>query len=458
LIRIFNHYVPSRSLVFLGGEIATICASFTLAIFIRFGGDSAAVFGDAHSIWKIVFAALLALLCSHYMELYDLKWLSSPNEMYHRIFMLVGTLSVVLAVLTFAFPALVVGRNVFLVGICILSLTLISWRWAYGRLIFLPALRERVYLLGNGERAKRIMEAIRTRAELGMDVVGWAGESASENWTAASMGKVLQDLGHQRAIDRVIVALTDRRAVMPVNDLLELRMAGVQVEDGTSILEKISGQVEVDELHPSWMIFGDGFRLTSVHRFLRRIVSTLFALALSILTLPLIPIIMLLIRLTSPGPMLYRQKRVGLRGEIFNCYKFRTMRCDAEADSGPTWASDDDPRVTQAGKFLRRTRLDEIPQLWNVLRGDMAFVGPRPERPEFVAKLQRQIPYYSLRHMTRPGITGWAQINYGYGSSVEESKEKLRYDLYYIRNISVMLDLLIAFYTVRTVLIGRGAR
>jgi lipopolysaccharide/colanic/teichoic acid biosynthesis glycosyltransferase len=156
--------------------------------------------------------------------------------------------------------------------------------------------------------------------------------------------------------------------------------------------------------------------------------------------------------------LLYRQKRVGLRGQVFDCFKFRTMRSDAEADSGPTWASDDDPRITRIGKILRRSRLDEIPQIWNVLRGEMAFVGPRPERPEFVAKLNQEIPYYNVRHAARPGITGWAQINYGYGSSVEEAKEKLRFDLYYIRNVSTMLDLLIVFYTLRAVIIGRGVR
>jgi sugar transferase (PEP-CTERM system associated) len=458
LIRIFNRYVPSRTLVLLGGEVATICASFALAILIRYGRDSGSVFNDSHALWKILFVAVLAFLCSHYMELYDLRWLQTPSEMYPRICMLVGTLSLVLAAFTYIFPGLTVGRNVFLTGICILSLTWILWRWAYGQLVFIPALRERVYLLGNGERAKKIVEAIRTRGELGMDVVGWAGESGNGSMTSESMGNVLRELGNRRAVDRVIVALTDRRSLMPVNELLELRLSGVRIEDGTTLLEKISGQIEVDELHPSWLIFGEGFRLTPRHRFVRRITSTLLALIVTVLTLPLIPFIALLIKLSSAGPILYRQKRVGLRGAVYNCYKFRTMRADAEADSGPTWASDEDPRITRVGKFLRRTRLDEIPQLWNVLRGDMAFVGPRPERPEFVSQLNQKIPYYHLRHLTRPGITGWAQINYGYGSSVEESKEKLRYDLYYVHNVSVMLDLMIVFYTVRAVLMGRGVR
>jgi exopolysaccharide biosynthesis polyprenyl glycosylphosphotransferase len=245
---------------------------------------------------------------------------------------------------------------------------------------------------------------------------------------------------------------------MPVAALLDLKLHGIRIEDGTSLLEKMSGKVEVEELNPSWIIFGEGFNLGGIYKYIRKVVSVLLASVLTVLTLPLVPFICVLIAISSPGPCLYKQKRVGLRGRMFDCYKFRTMRQDAEADTGPMWASDDDPRITRIGQFLRRTRLDEIPQLWNVLRGDMAFVGPRPERPEFVEKLSAQIQFYNLRHAVRPGLTGWAQIKYGYGSSVEESKEKLRYDLYYVRNASVMLDLLIVFYTIRAVIIGRGVR
>jgi len=234
-------------------------------------------------------------------------------------------------------------------------------------------------------------------------------------------------------------------------------MHGVRIDDGTSLCEQIFGQIEVDELHPSWLIFGDGFRPSRSYQIIQQALSVIVALILSVLTLPLIPIIAILIKISSAGPVLYRQKRVGLRGRTFYCCKFRTMRSDAEADSGPTWACDDDPRITKVGKFLRATRLDEIPQLWNVLRGDMEFVGPRPERPEFVEMLNREIPYYQLRHTVPPGITGWAQVCYKYGNTVEDSKEKLRYDLYYIKNASLGLDLMIIFQTIKTVVLGRGA-
>lgn len=429
-----------------------------LAILICFRGASADVLRDSHSLWILGCVTFLALLCSHYLDLYDLRRLANPGEMYSRILILVGTLSLVLAVLTYVDPNFLLGKNVLLTGVCILALTWSVWRWAYGRMILYPSLRERVFLLGDGERAKRIVDAIRTRGELGMDVIGWVREEGSGAISRDSLGQVLRQMADAGAVDRVIVALADRRTTLPVDDLLELRLVGVRVDDGTSLLEKVSGQIEVDELNPSWIIFGDGFHLNSWQRGARRALSIGLALVLTILTLPMIPLIAFLIKLSSSGPVLYRQKRVGMRGIVFDCYKFRTMRRDAEADSGPTWASDDDPRITKVGRILRRTRLDEIPQLWNVLRGDMAFVGPRPERPEFVEKLSHAIRYYNLRHVARPGITGWAQINYGYGSSVEEAKEKLRYDLYYIRNGSTMLDLLIVFYTVRAVIVGRGVR
>lgn len=458
MIRVFNLYIPTRTLVLLAGEVAIICASFAAAILIRFGEDSSLVFNYEHGILKITLVTALTLLCSHFMEMYDLRRLRAPGETYFRILTLVGGLSFLLAGITYFFPQLLVGREVFLTGLCILSLTWISWRWAYDRLIRLPALRERIYLLGNGPRASRLVEALRTRGELGMDVVGWAGETGIEAMTREALSTNLLEMSRAREVDRVIVALSDRRGTMPVGELLDLRLRGVRVEDGTAMLEKFYGLIEIDELYPSWLIFGEGFRRSFLNRAMRRAISTLFSLTLLLIALPLIPLIILLVRISSPGPILYRQKRVGLNGVVFDCYKFRTMRADAEADSGATWASDEDPRITKIGHYLRKMRLDEIPQLWNVLKGDMGLVGPRPERPEFVNRLATEIPYYGMRHLIRPGITGWAQINFGYGASVEDAKEKLRYDLYYIKNGSLAIDLLIIFRTIRTVLLRRGAR
>jgi sugar transferase (PEP-CTERM system associated) len=457
VIRVFNLYVPTRVVVLLVGEIGTICTSFALAIVIRFGGNSTTVFYERYAFWKILAVAVLALLCSHYMELHDLTRLKSPGETYSRILVLLGIISFVLAGLIYFFPSISIGRGVFLIGICILTLNWSLWRWAYGHLIAIPSMREPVFLLGHGDQAKRIAEAIRARTELGMDVVGWAAEGGPDALTRESLGGILLETARKGSVKRVIVALDERRSRMPVEQLLDLRMQGVRIEDGTTILEKISGQIEVDALHPSWLIFGEGFRLKPKHWLVRDSVSTVLAVSLCIITLPIIPLVALLIKLTSSGPILYRQKRVGFRNRVFECYKFRTMRADAEADSGPTWACDDDPRITKVGKFLRSTRLDEIPQLWNVLRGDMEFVGPRPERPEFIERLSQGIPYYRLRHAVRPGITGWAQVRYHYGNSVGDAKEKLKYDLFYIKNMSLGLDFWIIFETIKTVLFREGA-
>jgi sugar transferase (PEP-CTERM system associated) len=458
VIRLFNLYIPTRSLLLLLGEVAAVCMCFSLAILVMFRGQSSAVLVNQYSSWRIVVLAGLALLCSHLTEAYDARRSARMQEIYAKLLMLVGLLSLLLGVMVYLIPNLSVGRKSLVVGVCFLPVGYMLWWWVYQRVVSHPALRERVYLIGDGERARRIAEAIRTRRELGMDIVGWAGTTLSKRLAGQSLKAIVKDLETNRSIDRVIIALNDRRSVMPVEELLELRLHGIRIEDGTSLIEQISGQIEVEELRPSWMIFGDGFRFDSRARFFRRIVSVLLALTLSLLTLPLVPFIALFIWLGSKGPVLYKQRRTGLRGQTFMCLKFRTMRQDAEAHSGPMWAKDDDPRITKFGKFLRRSRLDEIPQLWNVIKGDMAFVGPRPERPEFVEKLNQEIPYYNVRHVARPGMTGWAQINYGYGSSVEEAKEKLRYDLYYIRNTSVLLDLIIVFRTFRAVIIGRGVR
>jgi sugar transferase (PEP-CTERM system associated) len=454
MIRIFNLYVPTRKVLLVMGQIAMTCAAFALAVGLRSGHSSGMVLSE-HWLWKILTVAIVALLCSHFLDLYDWHRLANPAEIYYRIFSLIGILSLLLAALTYRFPQILVGRNVLSTGLVFLAFSWILWHWIFGRLSALPILRERIYLLGDGHRARRIIDSIRNRPELGMDIIGWEGEKVA----GASPGDFLSRIylpGRRSPVDRVIVALKDRRAAMPVKELLELRMSGIRIEDGTSLLEKLSGQIEVDELHPSWLIFGDGFRLTQPYSFFQTIFPTIVALILSVLTLPLIPFVVVLIKLSSPGPVLYRQKRVGLRGKLFNCYKFRTMKVNAEADSGPTWATDDDPRITTVGRILRRTRIDEIPQLWNVLRGDMEFVGPRPERPEFVEWLNSEIPYYRLRHSVPPGITGWAQVCYKYGNTVQDAKEKLRYDLYYIKNRSIGLDFMIVLQTIKTVLLGQG--
>ncbi|MFY9648084.1 MAG: TIGR03013 family XrtA/PEP-CTERM system glycosyltransferase, partial [Terriglobales bacterium] len=289
------------------------------------------------------------------------------------------------------------------------------------------------------------------------EIASWTGKLEGEVTRESVAAHLMEEVKKQK-VHRVIVAMPDRRGTIPMKELLELRMQGVKIEEATSWLERISGKIEIENLNPSWLVFNDGFRRSALFIFLRRLFSVVISLLGLILAAPLIPIIMLAIALDSKGPVFYTQTRMGKNGALFKVAKFRTMRHDAEAASGPQWAGNDDPRVTRVGKILRTSRLDEIPQLWCVLKGDMAFVGPRPERPEFIEMLSKEIPFYGVRHMVRPGVTGWAQIKYKYGSTIADAREKLQYDLFYIKNASIGLDLLIMFQTVKTVLLRRGAQ
>ena len=305
------------------------------------------------------------------------------------------------------------------------------------------------------------MRELESRPELGLRVVGHFLAERSEpacDPVESAACEELTRLVKVHRVNRIIVAMRDRRGKLPVELLLSLKSRGVLIQDGPDVYEAITGKVPIESLRLGWLLFSPGFHLSHFLLIYKRLASMLVSLVGLLLSLPLLPFIALAIKVTSAGPVLYRQKRVGRDGIVFDCYKFRTMRADAEADSGPTWAGDDDPRITRLGRLLRTSRLDEVPQLWNVLRGDMSLIGPRPERPEFVEWLSREIPFYHLRQSVRPGITGWAQVRYKYGSSVEDAKEKLRYDLFYIKNMSPGLDFIILFETTKTILLGRGAK
>ncbi len=458
MVRVFNVYYPIRTLVLVFGEIVIICASFILAAMIRLGQDSVLVLRYEDGLYKVLAVTAIALLCFYYFDLYDTQHVPSGGETFFRILAVLGMLSLVLAGIEYFLPEFLLGNGVFLLGLLILTLSLIGWRLLYRWLLSQSFLRERVYVLGSGERAERLVDALRKRPDLGLEVVGWAGAAGNGSLTREQLASQLASLREKEAVDRVIVAMSDGRGKMPVRELLDLRLCGVKIDDATGLLEKISGKIEVHELHPSWLIFSEGFRLNYFFLSLRRLISFAISLTGLVLCLPLVPFIAAAVKMSSPGQVFYRQKRVGLRGRVFTCYKFRTMRADAEVDTGATWALDGDPRITGVGRILRYLRLDEIPQMWNVLKGDMGFIGPRPERPEFVQQLTQQVPYYNLRHIVRPGITGWAQIRYKYGNTVEDARQKLQYDLFYIKNMSIGLDFWVFLHTIKVILLGRGAK
>ena len=458
MIRLFNVYYPVRSLVLLLGEALVIGLSFVLGT--MFTVESMLRLNNALFIergyLRILGLTGVVLLLSHGFDLYDSSKIEQKLDQAFRMLFVLGLVALVLGGVIDEVPDFLPGNNSAIFGVVILAVSLFCWRSAYGWLVCQPFFRERVYVLGTGDRAQRLVSGLR-RPGLGIEVVGWTGNIEGE-LTLEAVGDHLAGLAKERGVHRVIVAMPNRRGTIPVQQLLTLRLAGVKVEEATSWLEKLTGRIEVEQLYPSWFIFAEGFRFSTVNRILRRIVNFIAAFCGLVLALPVLPFVALAVKISSTGPVFYRQERVGRGSETFYCYKFRTMRQDAEADTGATWATDDDPRITRVGKYLRLLRLDEIPQLWCVLKGDMHFVGPRPERPEFVKWLSREIPYYNLRHVVRPGITGWAQVQYKYGNTLEDAREKLQYDLFYIKNASIGLDLLIMFHTVKIVLLGRGAR
>lgn len=457
MIRLFNVYYPVRTLVLLIGEALIVWTSFLLGAVYELREDSYLVLNYEGGYLKILGVTLLVLLCSHWLDLYDTARLQTKGELYFRLLMVPGVLAFVLAAIAYVRPNYLLGNGSSEVGLLILTVALFGWRLGFTWLVQLPILVERVYVLGDGERAQRVVQGLRQNPEIGVEIASWTGKMEGAV-TLEAVAAHLMEVVEKQKVHRVIVATPDRRGTVPMKELLELRMRGVKIEEATSWLEKISGKIEVENLNPSWLVFGQGFRRGNVFVVVRRVLSVVISLVGLILALPLFPFIMLAIYFDSKGPIFYTQTRVGKGGHNFKVVKFRTMRPDAEAATGPKWAGNHDPRITRIGKFLRTSRLDEIPQLWCVLKGDMAFVGPRPERPEFIEMLSKEIPYYGVRHMVRPGLTGWAQVRYKYGSTVADAREKLQYDLFYIKNASIGLDLLIMFQTVKTVLLRRGAQ
>ncbi|MGA7080211.1 MAG: TIGR03013 family XrtA/PEP-CTERM system glycosyltransferase [Terriglobales bacterium] len=457
MIRLFHVYYPIRTIVLLLGEALIVWTSFLVAAIVVLRQDTYLVLNYEGGYIKLFIFTAVVLLCSHWFDLYDTARLNTRGELYFRLLMVPGLLAFVMAGISYFHPELLLGGGSTPLGLLIVALALFGWRLGYGWLVQLPILVERVYVVGSGERAQRLVQGLRQNPEIGVEIASWTGklEGAVTRETVAAH---LMEVVKKQKVHRVIVAVPDRRGTTPMKELLELRMQGVKIEEATSWLEKISGKIEVESLYPSWLVFNEGFRRSAVFVLVRRMLSIVISLTGLLLALPLLPFIALAVRLDSAGPVFYTQTRVGKAGRQFKVVKFRTMRQDAESGTGAQWAANNDPRITRVGKFLRMSRLDEIPQLWCVLKGDMAFVGPRPERPEFIESLSKEIRFYGVRHMVRPGVTGWAQIKYKYGSTIDDAREKLQYDLYYIKHASIGLDLLIMFQTVKIVLLGRGAQ
>jgi sugar transferase (PEP-CTERM system associated) len=456
-MRVFNRHVSMRGLTVFGFETVLISGSILVA---------AAVHGSlphaTGALWKVVIVTALCELCFYYNDLYDLTRVHAKRELVVGVLQGIGAAAIALAAVSALLPSLLIGRGTFVTVMALLLVVVPIWRLAFDGLTSDPHLEERVLVVGSGQLARTVAQQIRQQHDFAYRVVGFVGEADTHSDAIAVAPVVgtlpeLPRIIRSHRIDRIVVSLPDRRGHLPLNELLQAKLAGVRVEDAATTYERITGRILVDDLKPSWLIFSDGFRASRLTRAIKRTFDLALAIVCLVLGAPLLLLTAIAVRLDSRGPIFYCQDRVGENGRVFTLCKFRSMRVDAEQGT-PVWAKDGDDRVTRVGRFLRKARLDELPQLWNVLRGDMSFVGPRPERPYFVEQLAAAIPFYMARHAVKPGVTGWAQVKYRYGASVEDGLEKLRYDLYYIKHQSWFFDFSILVDTVKVVVSGQGAQ
>jgi sugar transferase (PEP-CTERM system associated) len=444
-------------------EALVVLVSFLAAVLVRFEGDREAVLEYRGLVPKALLCVVVVILTLYYAEMYEYR-ARRRTELFLRLGQCMAVASVTLAVVFFAVPGLEVGRGIFGLfvllawgGLLLLRLVLL-WTWGT-----VAALGDRVLILGTGVSASKVAREMLKRSPVGYRVLGFLTEHEEEVGRVLVDPSVLGTLGDLPRLSEslgaslIVVAQEDRRKKLPVDLLLRCRMAGIRVVEAATLFEGLSGRIPLRDLRPSWLIFSGGFEKPRILSNVKRLGEAVSAAILLVLGAPFAGLVALAVRLSGPGPLIYLQSRVGLGGRQFELLKWRTMRADAESLSGPVWASvEDDPRITPVGRVLRRSRLDELPQLWNVLRGDMSFVGPRPERPHFVEKLRKVIPYYDERHGVRPGITGWAQVKFPYGSTLEDAEEKLEFDLYYVKNMSLLLDVAIVLETFKVMLLGRG--
>jgi sugar transferase (PEP-CTERM system associated) len=457
-MRVFNRYVSQRHVTVFTGELLVIFGSMTLVAHQYRPADDLL---SAASKGAVVTA--LCLLCLYYNDLYDLTVVRTSREIVIRLLQAVGTAFILIALLYMAMPSLVVADGAFVPSAAIFLTGMLAWRLGFNRIATLQSFGERILIIGTDSAAQTVARQVLAQQDFPYEIVGFIDEDPARVGQSVVNPRVvgtpadIERIVAAHGIARIFVGLSDRRGRLPVRELLRAKLRGVRVEDVNTVYERLTGKLLVEDLRPSWLIFSDGFGASRLTRHAKRIFDILFALIGLVIAAPIMAATAIAIWLESGFPILYRQERVGENGRVFTLFKFRSMRRDAEQGI-PVWARAADERITGIGRFIRGTRLDELPQLWNVLRGDMSFVGPRPERPFFAAQLAAQIPFYDQRHAVKPGITGWAQVKYRYGASMEDSFEKLRYDLYYVKHLSLPFDFTILLDTVKVVLFAKGAR
>ena len=469
MIRLFRVFVPTSVLVLIISEAILIFSSYIAACYIVFTQVDPEVFllYDG-GLSRIAIVASMLILGLYFNDLYADFRIRTRILLMQQLCLTMGIAFMAQALLGYGQQSLILPKWLMIYGSAITLVALFVWRNLYSSVMLRAVRSERVLFIGSSPVVFETARHLHQRPELGMSVLGYLDEEcggAGDAFGGAAPGSAerlgcIHDLGKvvsQHRPDRIVVGMRERRQRLPVSELLELRFSGIPTEEIAHLYETAFGKVCAREIRPSQLIFSTDLGPRPHQVQAQGLYSTVIAFFATVILLPVMGLVALLVRLSSPGPVLFRQTRIGLHDRPFTLYKFRSMRADAEALTGAVWATKDDPRVTSMGRWLRLLRLDEIPQLLNVLRGEMSIVGPRPERPEFVKTLSEQIPYYRQRHCVKPGITGWAQINYKYGNTIEDTITKLEYDLYYIKNMSLSLDAYIIFHTMKTMLLFRGA-
>lgn len=454
----------ARTVLLILAEAAVVFGALMGAVYLRFGSEGASYeLIERQGFLKAGLATGFCLTAFYLFDLYDFVVMHDRRELVLRLVQALGLAWMALALMFYAFPQLMIGRGVALLALPLAITLMVSWRVSIHWFLGHPDFGERILIVGSGNLAVEVAREVLERPDAGYRIIGFVGTDSELlgrsliNPRVIAVTSELADVVRRENIDRIVVAMGERRGQLPTDGLLRLSLAGtVSIEEGASFSERVTGRVSLNMLRPSWLIFSGRGRQARIAGITRSVVHRLVALIGAILSLPIVLLTAILIKLDSKGPIFYRQERVGEHGRPFTLLKFRSMRVDAE-EAGPVWASKDDDRATRLGRIIRKIRVDEIPQFWNILRGEMNFVGPRPERPHFVAQLANEIPYYEQRHLIPPGLTGWAQIKYAYGASVEDARQKLQYDLYYIKNQSLILDAIILFETIKIILFGRGA-
>ncbi len=466
MLRIFRHYIPKTLLLLGAAEILILLVSIYLGAVIAVAWDSPAFvlepLGDSLPLWHKAAAFASAIIAGMIaMGFYQREQRDTPAVIILRLTLSFLSGFFVMTVIYFSVPPLMVRWPVFAIALVCSFIGIATCRMLCAGHTDARFTR-RVLVLGTGERAKQIENLRRASDRSGITLIGFVDIGldtpvVSAEKTIRTKGS-LYEIAQRYAADELVIAISDRRKGLPVDDVMNCKMRGIRILEDAEFFERQLGKIRLDAMRPSTVIFSDGFTQAVLKRTEKRVLDIILAVILLVVSLPVAAVIALLILLESGRPVLYRQTRVGHRGKPFTLYKFRSMYQDAEGDGRAVWATTDDSRITRVGHFVRKTRIDELPQLFNVLNGDMSFVGPRPERPEFVAELSNIIPYYDLRHHVKPGITGWAQVSYPYGASIKDAREKLQYDLYYLKNYSVFLDVNIILQTIQVILWGKGAR